>query len=147
MIIAFAIRQCAAWWASTLITQKHLHSPKEGNHFNTEKNYAQGLTPFGVYFRFWSRLFFLLFFPFFSVSVLLSRFWTSGGLRCRPCSPPGTCLQFLSCVGFSIPTARRLSSNVANSRFRAFRESMCAQEKVPTILSSTRTYALRGDLN
>ena len=30
---------------------------------------------------------------------------------------------------FSVPTARRLSSNVANSRFRAFRESICAQEK------------------
>ena len=35
---------------------------------------------------------------------------------------------------FSIPTARRLPSNVANSRFRAFRESICAQEKVPTNL-------------
>ena len=48
--------------------------------------------------------------------------------------PPGACLQFLSRIGFSIPTARRLSSNVANSRFRAFRESICAQEKVPTNL-------------
>ena len=28
--------------------------------------------------------------------------------------PPGTCLQFLSRIGFSIPTARRFSSNVAN---------------------------------
>ena len=36
-------------------------------------------------------------------------------------SPPGTCLQFLSRIGFSIPTARRFSSNVANSRSRAFR--------------------------
>ena len=34
---------------------------------------------------------------------------------------PGTCLQFLSRIGFSIPTARRFSSNVANSRSRAFR--------------------------
>ena len=29
--------------------------------------------------------------------------------------------SFLSRIGFSIPTARRFSSNVANSRFRAFR--------------------------
>ena len=58
--------------------------------------------------------------------------------------PPGTCLQFLSRIGFSIPTARRLSSNVANSRFRAFRESICAQEKVPTNLYE---YALGGDSN
>ena len=55
--------------------------------------------------------------------------------------PPGTCLQFLSRIGFSIPTARRLSSNVANSRFRAFRESICAQEKVHTNLYE---YALGG---
>ena len=59
--------------------------------------------------------------------------------------PPGTCLQFLTRIGFSIPTARRFSSKVPNSRFRAFRESICAQEKVPTI------YAVRicnrGDSN
>ena len=34
---------------------------------------------------------------------------------------PGTCLQFLSCIGFSIPTARRFSSSVASSRSHAFR--------------------------
>ena len=38
--------------------------------------------------------------------------------------PPGTCLQFLSRIGFSIPTARRFSSNVANSRSRTFRSSI-----------------------
>ena len=30
--------------------------------------------------------------------------------------PPDTCLQFLSRIGFSIPTARQFLSNVANSR-------------------------------
>ena len=85
---------------------------------------------------------FLSHFYFFSL-------WTSCGLRCRPFSPPpGTCLQFLSCIGFSIPIPRRLPSNVANSRFRAFRESICAQEKVPTnlneyyALGGTRTHAI-----
>ena len=29
-------------------------------------------------------------------------------------SPPGTCVQFLSRIGFSIPTARRFSSNVVS---------------------------------
>ena len=48
--------------------------------------------------------------------------------------PPGTCLQFLSRIGVSIPIARRLSQFIANSRFRAFRESMCAQEEIPTNL-------------
>ena len=33
--------------------------------------------------------------------------------------PSGTCLQFSSRISFSIPTARRFSSNVANSRSRA----------------------------
>ena len=35
--------------------------------------------------------------------------------------PHRTCFQFLSRIGFSIPTARRFSSNVANSRSRVFR--------------------------
>ena len=35
--------------------------------------------------------------------------------------PPGKCIQFVSRIGFSIPTARRFSSNAANSRSRAFR--------------------------
>ena len=47
----------------------------------------------------------------------------------------------LSRIGLSIPTALRFSSNVANSRSRAFRESICAQEKVPTNLYE---YALGG---
>ena len=55
--------------------------------------------------------------------------------------PPGSCLQFLSRIGFSDPTARRFSSSVANSRSRAFRKSICAQEKVPTNLYE---YALGG---
>ena len=59
-----------------------------------------------------------------------------------PSLPPGTCHQsFLSRIGLTIPTARRLSSKVANSRFRAFHESICAQEKVPTTLYE---YALAG---
>ena len=46
---------------------------------------------------------------FFFCTHLLSSFWTSRGHRCRPVSPPGTCLQFLSriLVGFSNPTTRR----------------------------------------
>ena len=64
------------------------------------------------------------FFIFVFSRFYFSSFWTSCGLRCRPFSPPGTCLQFLSRIGFSVPTARRLSSNVANSRPRAFRESI-----------------------
>ena len=43
--------------------------------------------------------------------------------------PPGSCLHFLSRIGFNNPTARRFSSSVANSRSRAFRKSICAQNK------------------
>ena len=59
------------------------------------------------------------FFLFFSLLLfqLLDKLWS----QVSALLPPGTCLQFLSRIGFSIPTARRLSSNVANSRFRAFR--------------------------
>ena len=56
-------------------------------------------------------------------------------------SPPRHAPSVLSRIGFNIPTSRRLSSNVANSRFRAFRESICAQQKVPTNLYE---YALGG---
>ena len=35
--------------------------------------------------------------------------------RCHPFSPPGTCLYFLSRIEFGMPTARRFSSNVAQS--------------------------------
>ena len=46
--------------------------------------------------------------------------------------PPGSCLQFLSRIGFS--NLVDFSSSVANSRSRAFRKSICAQEKAPTNL-------------
>ena len=39
----------------------------------------------------------------FCTLLLSSSFWTSRGHRCRPFSPPGSCLQFfLSRIGFSI---------------------------------------------
>ena len=50
-----------------------------------------------------------------SVILLLDKPWSQVG-RYRPFFPPGTCLQFLLRIGFSIPTARRFSSNVANYR-------------------------------
>ena len=46
--------------------------------------------------------------------------------------PPRYVPSFLSRIGFNIPTARRFSSNVANSRSRDFRLSILLQEKVPT---------------
>ena len=81
-----------------------------------------------------------IFFFFFGLTVpfqLLNKLWT----QVSSLLPPGTFLQLLSRIGLSISTARRLSSNVANSRFRAFRESICAQEKAPTNLYE---YALGG---
>ena len=52
----------------------------------------------------------------FTLSDVLDKPWS----RVSSLLPPGTCLQFLSRIGFSIPTARRFSSNVVNSRSRAF---------------------------
>ena len=57
---------------------------------------------------------------FFFRTLLLSSFWTSCGHRCRPFSP--------------LVVAFNFSSSVAISRSRAFRKSICAQEKVPTNL-------------
>ena len=74
--------------------------------------------------------FFFLFFSFdlhfyfraqlvggFNLSDLLEKPWSEVPSR----FPPDTCLQFSSRIGFSVPTARRFSSSVANSRSRAFR--------------------------
>ena len=63
---------------------------------------------------------------FFYFPAQLVRDFTLSDLLDRPWSqvsslPPGTCLQFLSRIGFSIPTAHRFLLNVANSRSRAFR--------------------------
>ena len=57
-------------------------------------------------------------------------------------SPPLLLPSILSRIGFSNPTARRFFIEcVASSRSRAFRTSICAQEKVPTNLSQ---YVLGG---
>ena len=88
------------------------------------------------------------------LSQLLDKLWS----QVSSLLPPGTCLQFLSRIGFSIPTARRLSSNFANSRFRAFRESICAQEKlyhIPVYIrrpqtknaANYQTFTKRGELD
>ena len=53
----------------------------------------------------------------FTLSDLVDKPWS----QVSSVLPPGTCLHVLSRIGFSIPTARRSSSNVANSRSRAFR--------------------------
>ena len=52
----------------------------------------------------------------FTLSDLLHKPWSQVSSL-----PPGACLKFLSRIGFSIPTARRFPSNVANPRSRAFR--------------------------
>ena len=50
-------------------------------------------------------------------------------------------------IGFSIPTARRFSSNGANSRFRAFCESICAQEKLHAgVYTMNLVYIFQGCL-
>ena len=43
-------------------------------------------------------------------------------------------LIFIAHLGSALPLLVDFSSNVANSRSRAFRQSICAQEKVPTNL-------------
>ena len=53
----------------------------------------------------------------FTLSDLLDKLWS----QVSSLLPPGTCLQFSSRIGYSISIARRFSSNVANSRSRAFR--------------------------
>ena len=68
---------------------------------------------------------------------LLDKLWS----QVSSLLPLGCCLQFLSRIGFSNPTARRFFIECYYSRSRAFRKSICAQEKVATNLYE---YALGG---
>ena len=65
----------------------------------------------------------------------------SHGHRCRPFFPPVLAFNFYRAEGSAIPLLVDFSSSVANSLSRAFRKSICAQEKVPTNLYE---YALGG---
>ena len=66
----------------------------------------------------------------FTLSDLLDKPWS----QVSSLLSPRTCLQFLSRnAGFSIPTARRFSLNVANSRSRAFRSSFFYARKLKSL--------------
>ena len=91
------------------------------------RTYADLTIVFFLGYTFCFVLFFLC--PTFTFQ-LLDKLWS----QVSPLLPPSTCLQFLSRIGFSIPTAHHFSSNAANLRSRAFRESICAQENGPTNL-------------
>ena len=72
---------------------------------------------------------------------LLSSFWTSRGHRCRSFFPPLHAYKIYCAWGSANPLLVDFSSRVANVRSRAFRKSICAQEKVPTNIYD---FALRG---
>ena len=94
------------------------------------------VAPFVLLFRLFTDCPFLL--PrakplyIYILTLLLSRFWTSRGHRCRPFFPPASAFNLYRALGSAIPLLVDFSSCVANSRSRAFRKSICAQEKVPT---------------
>ena len=76
---------------------------------------------------------------FLFFTLLLSSLWTSRGHRCRSFSPPVLAFNFHRAKGL---IARRFFHRVfANSRYRAFRKSICAQEEFTTNLYE---YALGG---
>ena len=83
-------------------------------------------------------VFFLFFFlTLTSTFQLLDKPWS----QVSSLLPPGSCLQFYCAQGSAIPLLVDISASVANSRSRAFRKSICAQEKVPT---NSYEYALGG---
>ena len=121
------------------ICMKNTGMPGDGGQNTLDTMHRKFDTPISEAFDTFFFFFFYLNFSF----QLLDKLWS----QVSSLLPPGTCLQFLSRIGFSIPTTRRFSSNVANSRSRAFRESICAQEKLPMnlyeyALGGTRTHAI-----
>ena len=71
-------------------------------------------------------------------------FWTSRGHRCRPFPTPVRAFIFIAHTGFSIPSARRFSSKVANPRCRAFRKINFYARKSPYeyALGESRTHEI-----
>ena len=80
---------------------------------------------------------------FFFHASTFQIFWASRGHRCRAFFPPVLAFNGYRALGSAIPLLVDFSSSVANSRSRAFRKSICTQEKVPTNLYEY-LYALRG---
>ena len=70
----------------------------------------------------------------FFFTLVLSSFWTGRGYKCRPFSLPVLVFNLNCAWGSAIPLLVNFSSSVANSRSRAFRKSMCTQEKTLTNL-------------
>ena len=89
----------------------------------------------------WVALYTYIYIYYFSHTLLLSSFWTSRGHRCRPFSPPVLAFNSYPAQGSAIPKLVDFSSSAVNSRSRAFRKSISAQEEVPTNLYE---YALGG---
>ena len=69
-------------------------------------------------------------------TILLSSLWTGCGHRCRPFFPLVLSFDFYRAKGSAIALLVGFSSSVANSRSRAFRTSICAQNKSPRICTS-----------
>ena len=66
--------------------------------------------------------------------LMLSSFWTSRGHRRRPFPPPGSCLQFLSRIGFGNPSARRFFIECCELTLSRFPQvNWCTSEKIRTI--------------
>ena len=82
-------------------------------------------------------------FFFFLHAHILSSFLTRRGHRCHPFLPPGSCLQFFIAHRFQQSHCSSIFHRalLTHSRSRAFRKSLCAQEKVPAYLYE---YALGG---
>ena len=97
--------------------------------------------PAGVlFFIFFLSFNYHLYFPAslvrcFILNKLLDKPWSQVGVY-PFIPPPPVRAFFLSRVGFSIPPARRFSSNVAHSRSRAFRINFSSKKK--SLRASTR---------
>ena len=90
-----------------LLTAKKISAHIRYQHRDVDRvRRCEPLLPCGLP-MFFCFLFFGLTFAF----QLLDKLW----YQVSSLFPPGTRLQFLSCIGCSIPTARRFTLNVANS--------------------------------
>ena len=82
--------------------------------------------------------------PFFLHTHLLSSFWTSHDHRCHPFPPPGSCLQFVSRIGFSNPTDRRFFIECCKLTLSRFPQVNLCTRKNPHEFMRVCT---RGDSN
>ena len=113
-------------------------------HADRKQTYAsyEQTRPFAVKRKKWYYHYTFLVF-FFFCTLLLSSLWTGRGHKCRPFPPPGSCLHFISRIGFSNPTARRFFIECYTTHYQVQQSGTRTEYRYIHRLLCTNIYLMR----